>query len=128
MAKNNCSVACGSGFTGNAVAQTLEFRVNLTGAHDVPPNDTWFTGSGTLTLNESVLTYLVFVPYVFTEGAMHGPAGPGTNGPVIFPFGGQKCAIPNPPALGGCIWEGGVTLTSEQADQLMAGLWYVAAQ
>jgi hypothetical protein len=49
-------------------------------------------------------------------GYMHGPAGPGENA--------QQIATINIPIYDNTIWDG-VTLTEEQAADVLAGRWYV---
>jgi hypothetical protein len=51
-----------------------------------------------------------------TTGYLHGPAGPGENAQQIAPI--------NIPIYDYTIWDG-VTLTEEQAAQVLAGQWYV---
>ena len=51
-----------------------------------------------------------------TMGYMHGPAGPGENAQQIAPI--------NIPIYDNTIWDG-VTLTEEQAADVLAGRWYV---
>ena len=59
------------------------FTVMLDGAQQVPANDSLATGVGTLILNTDLtLTYHVTFTLqrsTFTQGHIHGPAGPGLN-------------------------------------------------
>jgi hypothetical protein len=109
-----------------ASAQTFTVRVN--GANDVPPNDSFVTGHGVLTLTGNTLSYFIAVNFTAPwTGEIHGPAGPETNAPVLSDLGRPGCAIPNPPNPGGCAWQGSLTLSSQQISDLLSGLWYVRA-
>jgi hypothetical protein len=54
-----------------------------------------------------------------TAGHIHGPAAPGSNAPVLFPFAG----VPN--ATSGNIPEQTFAITPTQVAQLFGGLFYV---
>lgn len=76
-------------------------------------------GTGTFTYDPAthVLTYNV--TYQGLSGAaaaahIHGPAGPGENGPPVVPFANAASPI-----------TGTATLTDAQAADLAAGKWYV---
>ena len=65
------------------------FTGNLTSSQEVPPNSSTATGFGRVTLNdeENMITVSVYYSGLssgLTLGHIHGPAAPGTNGPVIF--------------------------------------------
>src|SRR6266704_3175294 len=72
-----------------ASAQTL-FVVRLNSAQEVPTNSSIAVGSGTLTLNaDRTLNYDISYSGLaadFLAAHIHGPAGPGTNAPVLFPL------------------------------------------
>jgi len=48
----------------------------------------------------------------------HGPAAQGRNGPPVITLSEKSATVSNP-------IEGQATLTAEQAQQLMAGEWYI---
>jgi uncharacterized protein (DUF1800 family) len=65
------------------------FVTNLTGASEVPPVSPAGTGTATLLLAPDERAALVSVSFSNltspqTAGHVHGPADPGTNGPIIF--------------------------------------------
>src|SRR6267143_5388673 len=70
-------------------AQT-SFVVRLDSSQEVPPTTSIATGSGTLTLNtDNTLNYDISYTNLaadFLAAHIHGPAGPGTNAPVLFPL------------------------------------------
>lgn len=112
---------------------TLQFTVALNGANEVPPNDSLFYASGSLSLDGNSLSYEVGAVFtnmndIFypTSGGIYGPAGPGQNGTPIFDLGNYHAVI-NPPlgTYGGYSYYGGFTLTPQQISGLEAGLWYV---
>ena len=100
-----------------------DFQATLNGASEVPPTDT--KGSGYFTAiyrpSTKVLEYrlnLVGLSGPVTIAYLHGPAPPGENAekvvPIDVPFYRDRSHISN-----------GVTLTEEQAAQVVASLWYV---
>ena len=100
-------------------AETVNLKADLSGASEVPPNQSPAKGAVTATFDASskVLTWkgsysgLSGEP---TAAHFHGPADPGKNAGValvIKPF-----ASP---------FEGTATLTDAQATDLLAGRWYV---
>ncbi len=106
-----------------AQAQSVSFKVPLTGAQCVPPVDT--SGSGTAELTYDPTTRVV--TWNITYGAMsspttmahfHGPAKPGQNAPPVIWLSTQGSPPANP-------MTGTATLTPEQAQQFSAGEWYV---
>lgn len=104
---------------------TFQFTANLNGANDVPPNDSGDMIVGVFALTDNILSYRIPIGFDPWVGAIHGPAGPGTNAPVIFAFGQRRCIDPHPPRTGGCFFIESVTLTREQMTELLRGLWYV---
>ncbi len=113
---------------------TIQFLVNLSGANEVPTNDSGATGTGTFTLSSNSLSY-GFGDLFNTANANIGPASKATiNGPaeatatapVLFDLGAPGIAVPNPPDPGGYWFSGTVNnLTSGEIQDLSAGLWYV---
>jgi hypothetical protein len=117
---------------------TLQFHATLTGSQVVPPNSDPTIGRGDFWLTDGVLNFLLDIPAVTfstMSGAIHGPALPGSLAPVIFDLGGPVVipgsTLGEPPAyrffspFDGTFGAGPFTLTSEQINQLNAGLWYV---
>jgi hypothetical protein len=78
-------------------AQQGVYTVRMDGRQEVPANTSPATGSGTLILNAGdTLSYNI--PYSglvapYTASHIHGPAGPGTNAPVLIPL----TNVQNPP-------------------------------
>src|SRR6266581_5044007 len=70
-----------------AHAQT-SFVVRLDSAQEVPPTSSTAGGAGTLTLNaDNTVSYDIRYSGLaadFLAAHIHGPAGPGTNAPVLF--------------------------------------------
>jgi len=109
---------------------TLQFSTVLTGANEVPPNSDPTLGTGSFTLSGDVLSFRVDVPavtFITTGGFINGPAGPGTNAPVIFDLGFFSfhggSSQGDPP--GYTFMSTNFTLGTDQINQLLAGLWYV---
>jgi hypothetical protein len=102
-----------------ALAETLTFNVALTGAAEVPPNDS--PGNGTLEATfdteTMVLTWTIEYSGLTGEATaahFHGPAAADANaGPVIPIEGGLASPI-----------TGNATLDEAQAADLQAGIWY----
>lgn len=123
--------------TGLASAQaqgTLQFTVALNGANEVPPNNSPYSVSGSLSLAGDVLSFQIGTAFtnindIFypTDAGIYGPAVPGQNGPLIFDLNGYYHPVINPPpgTYGGYSYDGGLSLTPQQIGDLEAGLWYV---
>ncbi len=106
---------------------TFQFTVSLNGANEVPPNNSTATGSGTLSLSGTTLSYNFGGLWTFpvTTGSINGPASPGSTAPVLFDLGAPSFAVPNPPDPGGYTFVGAINnLTTPQINDLLAGLWY----
>jgi hypothetical protein len=100
-----------------------DFRASLTGASEVPP--TASRGSGYFQAvyrpSTKVLEYrlnLVGLSSPVTTGYLHGPAPPGEVADKVAPIN-----IPLYYYDSG-VWDG-VTLTEQQAAEMLAGRWYV---
>ncbi len=96
-------------------------RADLNGSNEVPPTQSRGNGYFEAVYRPStkVLEYrlnLVGLSGPITMGYLHGPAAPGENAQQIAPI--------NIPIYGNTIWDG-VTLTEEQAAEVIAGRWYV---
>jgi hypothetical protein len=93
------------------------------GANEVPPTQSRGSGNFEAVYRSStkVLEYRLNLNVSglsgpITMGYLHGPAGPGENAQQVAPI--------NIPIYDYTIWDG-VTLTEEQAAQVLAGQWYV---
>lgn len=101
-------------------AQTVTFNATMNGQTESPPTTSKGTGEATAQLNTSThqLSYTVSwqgLENPATAAHFHGPAGPGQNAGVVVPIDG---ANPKSPV------KGTATLTAEQQQQLMSGMWY----
>jgi CHRD domain len=106
-------------FGSASYAETAQFKADLKGSAEVPPNQT--TGSGTITATYDTSTKQLTWNGSYsgltgpaTAAHFHGPAEPGKNAGV---------AVPITPATSPL--HGSATLTDAQASDLMAGGWYV---
>jgi uncharacterized repeat protein (TIGR01451 family) len=93
------------------------FVATLTGAQEVPANNSTSVGTSTLLLSPDETTARVSVNYSplsspFVSSHIHGPAMPGVNAPVLFPLPAQIPAFE-------------ISLTPAQVQDLKNGLWYV---
>jgi hypothetical protein len=98
-----------------------DFRATLNGSNEVPPTQSRGSGYFEAVYRPStkVLEYrlnLVGLSGPITMGYLHGPAALGENAEKIAPI--------NIPIYDNTIWDG-VTLTAEQAADVLAGRWYV---
>jgi hypothetical protein len=105
-----------------ARANLILFDATLNGAQE--PSVSTATGFGTVLLDDVADTITVdenwtgLIGGPATASHIHGPAGPGVNGPVIFPFSG----VPN--TTSGIIPEQTFSITLAQIADLEAGLYY----
>jgi len=104
----------------SAFAAMESYTATLSGATEVPPNDSKGTGAVTSTYDTATKKFTYTATYSGLTGAataahFHGPAAPGVNAPPVVP-------IP-PTALASPI-KGEATLTDAQAADLAAGKWY----
>ena len=114
------AVGC-SAYLGEPRVAKTDFRATLSGASEVPPTDSRASGYFEAVYRPStkVLEYrlnLVGLSSPITMGYLQGPAGPGENAQQVAPI--------NIPIYDYTIWDG-VTLTEQQAAQVLAGRWYV---
>jgi hypothetical protein len=111
-------------YMGEPMAPKTDFRATLNGAAEVPPTDTKGSGYFTAVYRPStkVLEYrfnLVGLSGPVTIAYLQGPAAPGEIGQKVVPIDG-------PLYRDRSHLSDGVTLTEEQAAQVVAGLWYVS--
>lgn len=101
-------------------AKLLTFSADLRGNQEVPPVTTLGQGKMDAVLDRYTRQLRWKLQYAHLTGPVtgahfHGPAEPGTSAPVVLPLS----AATSSPA------EGAVQLSPTQADELMAGRWYV---
>jgi hypothetical protein len=97
---------------------TLE--ASLAASSEVPPNSSAGIGAVEASFNKDtrILNYTVSYSGLtgpVKAGHFHGPAAAGTNAGVVIPFAGS---LESP-------IKGTAVLSASQADQLLAGKWYV---
>jgi hypothetical protein len=102
-----------------AMAETMNFKAELTGAGEVPPVNTPGKGSVTATYDTATkrLTWKGTVSGLTGEATaahFHGPGEPGKNAAVLVPAPGVKTGS----------FEGSATLTDDQARLVTAGQTY----
>lgn len=115
-----------SPYMGEPRVPRTDFRATLEGASVVPPVETkangWF--EAVYRPSTKVVEYrlnLVGLSGPVTMAYLHGPAPAGQNAPQVVPI--------NPPFYSdGSTISDGVTLTREQADELLAGNWYISVR
>jgi len=102
------------------MAATVNFKADLKGSNEVPPNSSGGHGNVTATYDteSKKLTWKGSVSGLSgpaTAAHFHGPAEPGKNAGVAIPIGGADKGS----------FEGSATLTDAQAKELLDGKWYV---
>jgi|SRR5690606_9515381 hypothetical protein len=102
-----------------ALAETLNFGATLSGAEEVPPNDSAGTGKVEATFDTESKVFKWTVTYEGLTGEalaahFHGPADPGANAGPVVPLEGDLASP----------IEGEATLDDAQAADLQAGKWY----
>lgn len=106
-------------FASPSMAANVNLKADLKGASEVPPVDSKGTGSVTATFDTASKK-------LSWKGSVTGLSGPATaahfhsgeagkNGGVVVPIAGADRGS----------FEGSATLTDAQAEELMAGRWYV---
>ncbi|MBY0382848.1 MAG: CHRD domain-containing protein [Xanthobacteraceae bacterium] len=103
----------------SANAETMKMKLNLTGASEVPSNDSKGTGTADVTYDTESKVLKWKVAYSGLSGPatmahFHGPAEPGKNAPVLVPLKDTASGA-----------EGSATLTDAQAADLLAGKMYI---
>jgi hypothetical protein len=104
-------------------AAPVAFKADLKGSTEVPPNQATGTGSVTASYDPATKTLTWSGTYAGLTGDptaahLHGPAEPGKNAGVAVWISTKGAPFPSP-------FQGTATLTDAQADDLLAGLWYV---
>ena len=102
-----------------ASAEKMTMKLNLTGASEVPPNDSAAKGTADVTYDTAskMLTWKVTYSGLTGPATMahfHGPAEPGKNAGIMVPFKDVASGA-----------QGSATLTDAQATALMDGKMYV---
>jgi len=118
--------ACAAGaiaWSVSANAAPQSFKVDLTGAQQVPPVETSGKGTADLTYDPATRALTWNVTYSGLSGPatmahFHGPAAAGKNGPVEIWLAAKGTSADSP-------IKGEATLTPEQAQQLSAGELYI---
>jgi CHRD domain/PEP-CTERM motif len=105
-------------------AQTFTFEAFLTGSDENPPNASPATGFGTVIYDAGLSNITVNESWSgltapATASHIHGPAGVGTNAPVLFALS----SVPN--ATAGAIPEQTFSITPAQVADLFNGLYYM---
>jgi hypothetical protein len=102
-----------------ALAAQVNFGATLSGAEEVPPNDS--PGTGTLEVDYDSETNLFNYTVTYsgltgdpTAAHFHGPAAPGENAPPVIPVEGPLASPIS----------GTATLTDAQEAELLGGMWY----
>src|SRR5260221_4027593 len=108
-------------YLGEPKVPKSDFQSTLNGSNEVPSTQSRASGYFEARYRPStkVLEYrlnLVGLSGPITTGYLHGPAVPGENAEKVSPI--------NIPIYDNTIWDG-VTLTEEQAAEVLAGRWYV---
>jgi hypothetical protein len=105
-----------------ASAAPASFTVQLTGAQQVPPVQTSGTGTATLTYDPSTQKVTWSITYsglssAVTMAHFHDGAA-GKNGPIVIWLSKRGAPVASPIT-------GEATLTAAQAQQFLAGDWYI---
>jgi uncharacterized protein (TIGR03118 family) len=98
----------------------VQFAAALSGANEVPASTTPGTGSGSMTIINSLLSYNITFTNLLSPAIaahIHGPGTPSQNVGVIIPFSA-------PSATSGTI-SGTAALTSQELADITSGLTYV---
>jgi hypothetical protein len=115
---------CAFALTAGVVSAQTTFDAVLLGLGENPPNASPASGFGQVVLNAAQTQITVDENWSgllapATASHIHGPAGIGTNAPVLFPFSGV------PAATAGAIPEQVFSITPAQVADLFNGLYYM---
>jgi hypothetical protein len=110
-------------WAGLAQAAPQSFKVQLSGAQQVPPVESPGAGTADVTYDPSTRAVTWSITYSGLSGPatmahFHGPAAAGKNGPVAVWLSKQGSPAESP-------LKGEATLTPEQAQQFAAGEFYI---
>jgi len=102
-----------------AAAETIALKARLTGADEVPPNNSTATGQAEANLDSATKVLSWSVTYSGLSGPaigahLHGPGEHGKNAGIAIPFTSVVSPI-----------KGNATLTDAQMTDVLAGRWYV---
>ncbi len=102
-----------------ALAEVITFSVPISGAEEVPPNDSAGTGNVEATFDTESKLFTWNITYdgltgPATAAHFHGPAAAGENAGPVVPIEGDLASP----------IEGEATLDEAQAADLQAGMWY----
>jgi len=115
--------ACTLALAGPALAETMTFNAVMGAEKEVPPNQSKGKGQVTATFDTATKMLTWKGEYSDLTGPaimahFHGPADTSKNAGVVIPIFMNAASAKNP-------FEGSMTLNDQQAQQLMAGEWYV---
>jgi hypothetical protein len=101
------------------LAEVITFSVPISGAEEVPPNDSAGTGNVEATFDTESKLFTWNITYEGLTGPataahFHGPAAAGANAGPVVPIEGDLASP----------IEGEATLDDAQAADLQAGMWY----
>lgn len=107
-------------FAAPAFAEPTSMKATLNGTSEVPPTDSKGSGTAAITYDPATKSLTYTITYTGLSGEptaahFHGPAAAGSNAGV---------AVPISPPLTSPI-KGTATLNDSQANDLMAGKWYI---
>lgn len=102
-----------------ANSEMISLSAELSGANEVPPNDSAATGMAEATLDTETRTLTFSISYEGLSGPaigahIHGPVGPDANAGIMIPFSTTQSPI-----------EGSAELTEAQMRDVLDGLTYV---
>jgi len=129
-------VAAGLGVSASVQAVEIDLFANLSGSSGVPPSGSASTATAEMTYDDvtMMLTWSIseVSPFFDTDvrfAHFHGPATPDQNAGVQLwicdSTGGGPAGAPVCGGAGGIFAAGMAVLTSDQADALLDGLWYI---
>jgi len=115
--------ACTLALSGPVLAETMTFNAVMGAEKEVPPNQSKGKGQVTATFDTATKMLTWKGEYSDLTGPaimahFHGPADASKNAGVVIPIFMNAASAKNP-------FEGSMTLSDQQAQQLMSGEWYV---
>lgn len=102
-----------------AQSETVTLSAELSGANEVPPNDSDASGTAEATLDTEAMTLSYSIVFEGLSGPvigahLHGPVGEGANAGILIPFETKESPI-----------EGTTEVTDAQVQDILGGLTYV---